>query len=173
MSVIIIPRKIGPVAIDCFLYEQHRVNLAITDNAVEDGSSVSDHAYTRPNLLTLDIADEDGAATFVELVEAQALREPFTIVTGLAVYNNMLIENINASRSKETSFILSATVDLREVKIVGTQTTVGGGTIAQEETIGLSLDEIVNDQISSVVELGDTGALAVEINESILAGLYQ
>lgn len=172
MSVIIIPRKVGPVAIDCFLYEQHRSNLAITDNAIEDGSSVSDHAYTRPKLLTLDIADEDGAATFVELVEAQALRDPFTIVTGLAVYNNMLIENVNANRSKETSFILSATVDLREVKIVGTQTTVGEGIIVEEETIGPSTDDVVNDQISNVVELGDTGALSVDVDVSVLAGLH-
>lgn len=172
MSVIIIPRKIGLVEIDCFLSEGHDSTLSITDNPIEDGSSVSDHAYLNPRYLTLEI--RQGAETAVDtydlLLELQALREPFDIISGLAEYFNMMIENISADRDKKTAKILSATVTLREVRIVGTESLA---IRAPQRTIGGSSDVNTNDRVSPEIQRGDnqTETVPVETSTSIAASI--
>ena len=58
MSVILVPRSVGPVAVDCVLFEGHSSTAEITDNPIEDGSSVNDHAFIGPKRLTIEVADE-------------------------------------------------------------------------------------------------------------------
>ena len=173
-TVIIIPRTIGPVSISAFLYEQHRSSAAVTDNAIEDGSSINDHMYTKPKELTLDIVDERGSDAFISLVEQQALREPFEIQTGLAIYENVVIVDIVADREKSTSRILRATIELKEVRIVATQTQFASNFEDLPPTIGPSLEPKVVDQTAPSVERGDAQTNEVDSNESssILADVF-
>lgn len=172
-TVIIVPREIGPVPITAFLYEQHRSEAVVTDNPIEDGSSISDHIYTEPKGLTLEIAEEKATDAFIGLVEHQALREPFDLVTGLAVYTNMVIVAIVADREKSTSKILRATVELREVIIVGTQASLETNFDELPPTVGPSGEAKTFDQTSPTVERGDSQVATVpaEQSESILSGI--
>lgn len=114
---------IGPVPLSVVLSEQHELRIEITANPIEDGSEVNDHAYILPNRVTLEVASRNAVATLAALKAFQRSRVPFTLVTGLAVYTNMLVERINPTLDADTSEILAATVDLREVIIVSTAAT--------------------------------------------------
>lgn len=173
-TVIIVPRKIGPVSITCFLYEQHRSEATVTNNPIEDGSSVHDHMYTEAKGLTLEIAEKEATDAFIRLVDHQALREPFDIVTGLSIYTNMVIKAIIADRDKETSKILRATVELQEVIIVGTQSTVSTNSDELPPTVGPSRDAKTFDQTSPTIQRGDaqTSDTDNDKGSSILADVF-
>ncbi|WP_019997244.1 phage baseplate protein [Aureimonas ureilytica] len=131
MSVIAISRAIGPVPLAVVLVEQHESELEITENAVEFGAKVTDHAYSQPKRLTLEVADSSATATWQALKRLQESRVPFNLVTGLDLYRDMLIRRLSADRDLKTSQILRAKVELQEVIIVDTAqaaaTGEGGG----------------------------------------------
>lgn len=173
-TVIIVPRKIGPVPITAFLYEQHRSEATVTENPIEDGSSVNDHMYVEAKGLTLEIADEKATDAFIALVELQKEREPFDLVTGLTVYKNLVIKAVVADRERSTSKILRATVELGEVIIVGTQSSLETNFDELPPTTGPSRDPIVFDQTAPSVQRGDAQTTEVDEgeSESILAGVF-
>ncbi|CTQ67111.1 phage baseplate protein [Roseibium alexandrii] len=119
MSVIAFSKSIGPVEVDCLISEKHTSELEITGNPIESGAEANDHAYVKPKEVVLEIADENASATFQELIRFQEKREPFSLNTGLSTYKNMLVQSVQAKRDARHSKILSATVTLKEVKIVG------------------------------------------------------
>lgn len=161
-TVIIVPRNIGPVNIAAFLYENHKVKAVVTDNAIEDGSSVSDHMYIEPKELILEVADEKASDAFIGLVEHQALREPFDVISGLSVYPDMVIWDINADRDARTSKILRASIHLREVIRVGTASAIQTNFDELPPTTGPSLVPKTFDQTNGTTERGDTAATEVE-----------
>lgn len=123
MTAIAFSLSIGPVPLAVTVSETHDSKAEITSNPIESGSSVNDHAYLLSKKVTLDIAGRFAAVTYNLLLNFQAKFEPFTLVTGLKVYSNMLIKNISTTRDKDNARILRATIDLEEVVIVSTATT--------------------------------------------------
>ena len=129
MTIIAFSSSIGPVSINCILSEKHTSEIEITENPIETGAKISDHAYIKPKKVALEIADQNATATYNALIAFQESRVPFYLVTGLKVYSNMLVKAINPERDKIYSNVLRATVDLQEVLIVDTATAsvdVGG-----------------------------------------------
>ena len=120
MSTIAFARAIGSVPIACTITERHESALEITENPVENGADVTDHVYLRPRAVTLEVADGGGALTFDALRRLQATREPFTLVTGLSVDDNMLIQSIEPERDVVYASIFRGRIFLREVQIVDT-----------------------------------------------------
>lgn len=178
MTAIIFSNAIGPVPITCFIKEQHRAELEITEIPIEFGAAITDHAYAQPKKVTLDIADANAAASHAALVRHQESREPFTLVTGLSVYRNMLIKRIEATRESTSSRILRASVDLQEVIIVETAKTAGDGdgegardakgqpggkksTKSAGASKGRAGDAATADRASSTVGRGDAGTKTV------------
>lgn len=127
MSVIAFSKSIGPVAVDCLISEKHSSSLEITGNPIETGAEANDHAYVKPKAVTLEIGDENASATYQALIRFQERRQPFSLNTGLTTYKNMLVQTVDATRDKKHSKVLSATVTLKEVKIVGMGGLGGGG----------------------------------------------
>lgn len=62
------------------------------------------------------------ADTYQELLDLQAQREPFTVVTGKRVYDNMLIGSLRVTTDHDTENVLMAEVLFQEVIIVATKT---------------------------------------------------
>ena len=120
LNVIAFSRKIGPVGIACVLSEKHTSEVEITSNPIETGAEVADHAFVKPKQVIMEVADTNASSVFNDLVRFQSEREPFTLVTGLTVYSNMLIQAIDTTRDKVNAAVLQATVTLREVIIVST-----------------------------------------------------
>lgn len=127
MSAIAVSRSIGAVKVSVVIKEGLRHKLGITKLPIEDGSKITDHAYLEPKEVSLEFADSNAAATFASLVRLQESRVPFSLVTGLYVYRNMLIEELEAERDAVYSKILKGTARLAEIIIVGTAASATGG----------------------------------------------
>lgn len=132
-------RYVGGLVFDAVFEESHEADLEVTDNPVESGVIVSDHAYMKPLKLKImagvsdtplndDPADQygDGESrakqAFEMLHELQRLAEPFDVQTGFKLYENMVVTSIRTTQDKASAnaFIFSA--ELREVIIVYTET---------------------------------------------------
>ena len=136
MPVIAFSSAIGPVRLDCTVSEKHTSTIEITENPIETGAKINDHAYIEPKRVSLDVADQGGALTFQALVRFQETRVPFTLVTGLNVYRNMLIKSIDADRDATFSKVLRARIDLQEALIVSTATAAVDGNEASQTSKG-------------------------------------
>ena len=126
---VIIERSVGDIAFEVTVEERHDDSLTITEHPVEKGAAISDHAYKNPMevVITAGISGKDGESvpkeTYEKLLELQASREPFTIITGKREYENMLVQGISVTTDENTENVLMVTLDCREVIIVETETT--------------------------------------------------
>lgn len=189
MVAIAFNRLIGPVPISCVVREKPVTELEITEIPVEFGAAITDHAYPLPKKVTLEVVDAGAAATFAALVRFQESRQPFTLVTGLSIFRNMLVKRIEADRDKDFSTVLRATIDLQEVIIVETARAAGsegagtsqgsgsrsadGGSNSQKTGAGRSGDSVTSDRASGPITRGDARATPVPAprNRTILRNL--
>lgn len=131
-------RSMGGLVFDAVFEETHESELEVTDNPVETGVVVSDHAYMKPVRISLSagVSDTPLAAAandpfasdagrsrraFELLADLQKQAEPFDLQTGLRLYKNMICTSIRTSQDKDSSGALLFTADLREVLVVNTE----------------------------------------------------
>lgn len=136
-SVTII-RRFGDFTFDATFSEQHNSTLDVTDIPVESGVIISDNAVIKPKVIKIEagVSDvklresvddpfEDGdrrsTTAWRLLVELQESREPFSVATGLKLYENMLITSLSATQADGSDQVLEFTAELKEVKFVETQ----------------------------------------------------
>lgn len=127
MTCILVSRSIGGVFVDVVISEEHESEMEIAEHPVEKGAKISDHAWRLPSRVTLEsaIAGERAVASFQQLLDVQAAGEPFSLVTGLKVYQNMLIKRLTATRDRENARVLKFEAELQEVVIVNTESSGG------------------------------------------------
>ena len=176
MSAIAFSPTIGPVFIDCVISERPESTLEITEVPVESGVRITDHAVVAPKRVTLDIANHNAAESFRALVEFQERREPFTLVTGLSVFNNTLIKSISTERDASFSTVLRAKIELQEIVIVETayDPNASSGnkskTRSATPTAGKASNPATSDKAAQTVNNGDTGGnTPTAKNQSILS----
>lgn len=123
MSCILVSRSIGGIFVDVVISEEHSADMEIAEHPVESGAKISDHAWRTPYRVTLESAIDAPRAvpSYQALLALQEKAEPFSLVTGLKIYSNMLIESITATRDASHARVLKFTAELREVIIVDTQ----------------------------------------------------
>jgi hypothetical protein len=140
------------LSFDTNIREMHASELTVTDNPVETGVVVSDHAYMQPDRLDMDARVSDvsihgvnGADPFSSteiddfgdvslssvsrsqaawkiLTDLQRSAQPFQVQTGLKLYQNMVIISLSGTQDKDTANVLDFHVTLRAIEIVSTQT---------------------------------------------------
>jgi len=153
--------------LDVSIRENHQRRSQVTRHPVEDGSEVSDHIHLQPKSVTIEGIQTDtpsglGALLIVpgmldrfastpRSVEAwqyldklQSEKTILDVLTGLCVYRNMVITNLNAPRSAQTGRALQFSITLEEIIIVGSATVGGTDTIP--------------DGMSDATELGNVEA---------------
>ncbi|WP_336818113.1 phage baseplate protein [Cedecea sp. MMO-103] len=134
-------RKIDILVPSVVVSEKHSDTLEITEHPVErptTGSNagyIADHAFKRPSEVTMECGFAGGGSlldfvdtssiglglgmspkeTYQQLLDLQASRVPFDVVTGKRTYNNMLVRAIEVTTDKTTENVLSCTLTLREV----------------------------------------------------------
>lgn len=179
MAAILFSGAIGPIPVSVVLTESHSSTLGITENPIETGAKITDHAYVEPKRLTLDFADANAALTYNALLRFQESRVPFTVVTGLYVYSNMLIRSLKAERDDTFSRILKGSADIQEVIIVETayasadqdsevpdsgQPGGAKSTKSASPSKGRAGDATTRDRVSGSVQRGDAPAKTAPIN---------
>lgn len=190
MTAIFFSSLIGPIPVSVVMRENHMSSLGITENPIETGASVTDHAYVNPKSLTLEFADGNAAATYNALVRFQESRVPFVVVSGLFIYTNMLIKSLSATRDAATSRILDGRAELQEIIIVSTSYTSSEGSANDAQSQGApggagstqsarptserAGDAVTADRAAGTTMRGDSGTVTPPANEntSILAGMF-
>lgn len=118
---------------DAILHADHTTTLKATENPVQTGASITDHAYMLPARLTLSIAMSDAMTSMLKgqwqtsrsrsvsayrtLVNLQQSRVPLTIMTRLNLYENMIIEQITAPDDYKTKYGLKCTINFRQIMV--------------------------------------------------------
>lgn len=131
MARVGVKTNIGGLYFDAVLKVDHTSKLTLTQHPVETGANITDHSYVNPNELSLEIGMSDAAiggsdgnsvSVYQALRKLQEDRKPLTVVTRLKTYRNMMIESIASPDDYTTMYGLRASVFLREIIVVSTQT---------------------------------------------------
>lgn len=131
-ATVITGRNLGGIQFDVTLEESHEDGLEITEHPVEHGASINDHAYLKPAAVTIRAGVSDASPNggdgynqdvYEKLRQLQASREPFAIVTGKRLYENMLLETLTVVTDANTEHALIVSAACRQVIIVHTQVT--------------------------------------------------
>ena len=148
-TVLVAPeRSIGGLVANATLEEIHSDDLEITEHPIDQGASVTDHAYMRPRevmvrfgfsnsqglggaysnagLPTLpSVLSGSGASqvdeTYQKLLAMQATRQLIKVFTARRKYSNMLIKSLKVTTNKETENALIVEAVFRQVILVSTQ----------------------------------------------------
>jgi hypothetical protein len=143
-------RSIGSFTAQVTIEENHADDLQITEHPVESGASITDHAFKKPAQVTIRCGWTNSSMTsligaaqgllsflsgdsvvgkdyvssiYAQLLELQASRELFDVITGKRDYQNMLMQSLAVSTDLATENALMVTMTCREVIIVDTQLT--------------------------------------------------
>ena len=139
---------LGTIELDVIVNESAQSSATITANPVENGADVNDHIIINPMTFSMtgiisdtkvqilggftaaqqitsgDAFTKDDTPSkdaWESLLELQAERIPFTLVTNLKEYDNVVIENLSTSQDKDTSNALIFTANMKEIIFVGIQ----------------------------------------------------
>ncbi len=148
------PQFLGvPIVIpDVTVREEHTNESQITDNPIEGGGLVVDHVQDRPTVLTIEVAHSNAPANFLadrlptrhltiwtQLEALKATQLPFTVVTSLKRYNNMLIQRMTLPRDRERTTVSFITLVLRQVEFAFVDQ---AGNLAPQAERGLGFVEL-------------------------------
>lgn len=161
--------NIGGYFFDGFMQVDHTIELQTTENPVETGASVVDHAYVKPAKVVMKVMmsdvhqslvpDQFSGASFRSVNAWQVLRKlqadriPMSIFTRLGLYTNMLITSLTASDTPETFRALSAEVTLKEIPVARIKTVKISS--ADQTTVKTEMGKIeasqINDELQSLL----------------------
>ena len=125
-----IKKAIGNIYIDAFSVEIHSKKSNITSYPIEDikdNSKITDHVLNLPlNLNTNGTIEpiDDGyniLDTHNKIVDLMNSKQLISIITGLKVYNNMIILDYTVTRNAQNGQSLVFTMQSQETKIVQSQ----------------------------------------------------
>lgn len=158
---------------DGFMSVSHERKLTITQNPVETGAAIVDHAYVNPSSVTMQIMMSDvhqsiipgqfsdltfrHTSAWAVLKQIQESRIPVDVFTKLGYYKNMLIEEISADDTKETFRALSATVKLTEIPVARIKTVKISK--ASQTTIDTKMAEVQVDNVDRSILSRITGQM--------------
>lgn len=122
-------RRIDQVHATLVVEESGTDDLEMTQHPVQRGANITDHAYVKPSQLSMRIMFDDSEIPLEEsyqnLLDLQASREPFEIITGKRMYRNMLFKSIGVTTDKATEQVLAVSCSFQQVILVDvTVTTV-------------------------------------------------
>lgn len=121
-------RKIGPITVNVVVSESSSDVLTITKQPVQQGASITDHAYKEPTGFSTQILFRDNLTTslskiYQRLLDLQESRVPFDVITPKRIYHNMLMSILGQTTDKATENCLAITATFQEVIIVSVVTT--------------------------------------------------
>ena len=158
--------NIGGYFFDGFMQVDHNIELQTTENPVETGASIVDHAYVKPAEVVMRVMMSDVHQSLVPgqftgtrfrstnawqvLRKLQSDRIPMSIFTRLGLYTNMLITKLTTSDTAETFRALSAEVTLKEIPVARVKTVKISS--ADQTTVNTEMGKIEASQISNELQ---------------------
>jgi hypothetical protein len=152
--------------------------MTITEHPVEQGAAISDHAYKRPAELRVRVgwsdayvgqnlnAGYDVSQIYLNVLQLQSERRPFTVVTGKRQYSNMLVASLRTHTDSALEFSFIADIIFREILLVNTGIT---GAAAAPSSQSSNLATPSSNQ--NVTPMGTVAATQASLNDSqVIAG---
>ena len=125
---------ISSVVLDAVISEDHHYTSRVTNFPIENGLIISDHIINDPETLqitgivsdtplalftpfntVLNALNAPSVSAFNTLVEIHNRRERITVVTGIKVYDNMVITSFQVPRNMESGQSLTFVIDLQKM----------------------------------------------------------
>lgn len=134
-DIFIKSRTLGPIQVQVVVSEQTTDTLTITKQPVQQGASISDHAYMEPTTFSCSIFQQQTsnligivtqtlAQIYQSFIELQQSLKPFNIITPKRTYKSMLMTQLSMTTDKNTENILSLQLSFQQVIIVPVQTAI-------------------------------------------------
>lgn len=127
-------RAMDGIQADAVLEEEHEDEMIVTEHPVEQGATISDHAYKLPARVRLTYGWSMGSPqntgadiTFLKdiynkFLQLQSARTLFSIYTGKRTYQNMFLKNVRVDTTKETENSIIIRAACQEILLATTQT---------------------------------------------------
>jgi hypothetical protein len=125
---------VDTIAVQVIIQEDANDTLTITRQPVQQGASITDHAYMEPTFLgmsliyggtnTLSFLPVSLKSIYQQFLTLQSSRSPFTITTPKRVYTNMLLASLSQTNDKSTENVLKLDCKFQQVIIVPVATTL-------------------------------------------------
>lgn len=128
---------VGGPDINVVISESTSDVLTITKQPVQQGASITDHAYKEPTVFTMVALFQNNSlissllstftggglnAIYQELLTLQTSRAPFDVLTPKRIYKSMLMATLSQVTDKLTENILSVTMTFQQIVIVSVGT---------------------------------------------------
>ena len=124
------------INVDAMIQEKHSFQAQVTEYPVEDGTDISDHVVIKPVQLSVEgIVSNSPIYLGIDFLitnrvmtahdtfaAAQRVAAFMSIVTGIHVYKNMIIEDYTVVREAKNGQALEFTMSLKQVSVMQTQT---------------------------------------------------
>lgn len=122
-------RSFGGVSGYVTITEATSDELEITQQPVQQGAPISDHAFKKPTSFSVQLRFRDNQTLslkeiYQKLLTLQTTFTPFNVVTPKRTYFNMLLSKLGQTTDKRTENCLAITITFQEIIIVPISTTV-------------------------------------------------
>ena len=164
--------SIGDFFFDAVFKTEHTANMIITEHPIQTGAPVSDHAYMEPVEISVEIgmSDVNGEGTSLQMYQQlkalMNLREPFTVVTRLESYSDMLIASLSVPDDYTTMHSLKAGIVFKQVRVVSV------ATVEVQQTVSSSKNDSSSGTASARNDESNKKTSAQKIIEGIQKSEY-
>ncbi len=151
---------IGSIVLDATVEERHEYSATVTDHPIEAGGFVTDHIYENPRVLSVTGEITDSPVTLFsvlngvsnrrieakdQLLELYHARERVTLVTGLEIYTDMVMEGLVFPRDQRTGRRLQFNATFKQTSFV------------ESEIVGVATEKAAPAAKDKVAESKDIG----------------
>jgi len=151
---------IGGITLDATVEERHEYSAGVTDHPIEAGGFVTDHVFENPRIVqvTGEITDSPVQLFSVlgglskrsveahdQLKALYHLKQRVTLVTGLSIYTDMVMDTLTFPKNQQTGRRLQFTANFKETRFVSSEV-VG---VAEENA-----DDSVKDKVGANKNVG-------------------
>lgn len=166
--------QLNGITADCWLAEEHSREMEITENPIEFGAPITDHAFVKPQELVVEFGVtntplidnfifgtsgtdriERAREILFKLQDDKVFLTVQTLTGG--VYNRLLIQSINWRTDSKNPQSVTYALKLKEVKITQTKTT---------SYTPLPADKKVADQTSPTKKAGEKSSKKLATNST-------
>lgn len=127
-------RSIGTIYPNITVSEEAVDELTITEHPVEQGATITDHAFKNPSQVRIIAGFSNSSVQaggdpqyvngiYQQFLDLQSGRTPFDVVTARRKYSNMLIKSLTVITDEKTENALMVTAVCQEIILVNTVTT--------------------------------------------------
>lgn len=182
----ITPQGGNAIIPDVVVFEQHQDEMVVTEHPVERGAPISDHAYKKPETLSVRFGWSDSSTllnqtmnlsilsglssitdVYTKLLEEMEKGTLFDVSTGKRQYTDMLITSLQVKTEEDTETSLIVDITFQKVRLVTVTETDGSTTTdVQAQPQDTASPKSLGDQVKT--KIADTyNSVSTLVNDAV------